>query len=339
MSFELLDFEPSFPGEYQNDDSQILRFLEDFARQREAYSDNTINSLIIHYRKWGNWCDCYGRQKMPIKPDDFLNFMIYEYERGLAASSIDSMVTSICFLQRQLHQKPLNEEMQIARELKMMRRRAALSGDITGQAVPFHLSDLKELTFHWKDSDSLTIKRNLAFLYVAYNSMLRIAELARIQVKHLAYQKDGTIILTVPYTKTSLNVGVKALSKTTNRYLTDWLHSANLSDKQDAFVFCGVHRSNKAMNTDKPLTRVSIEKIFSDAWLALEREDLPTNKGRYARWSGHSCRVGAAQDLLRAGSTLADIMHEGNWRTPNMAMNYVRNIDATNSPLLNMLDK
>ncbi len=38
--------------------------------------------------------------------------------------------------------------------------------------------------------------------------------------------------------------------------------------------------------------------------------------------SGHSTRVGAAQDLTAAGFGLAEIMHNGRWKTGEMLMRY-----------------
>jgi hypothetical protein len=41
--------------------------------------------------------------------------------------------------------------------------------------------------------------------------------------------------------------------------------------------------------------------------------------------SGHSCRVGAAQDLLADGVSLAAIMETGRWRTERMPARYTEN--------------
>lgn len=41
-------------------------------------------------------------------------------------------------------------------------------------------------------------------------------------------------------------------------------------------------------------------------------------------FSGHSFRVGAAIDLLRAGASLETIMLKGGWRSQDQAMNHLR---------------
>jgi len=41
--------------------------------------------------------------------------------------------------------------------------------------------------------------------------------------------------------------------------------------------------------------------------------------------SGHSIRVGAAQDLLKSGSSLATILSKGRWSKTDTAMRYLEN--------------
>ena len=42
-------------------------------------------------------------------------------------------------------------------------------------------------------------------------------------------------------------------------------------------------------------------------------------KGYY---SGHSLRVGAAQSLAKHGASLVELMEEGRWKSPRMAVHY-----------------
>ena len=46
-------------------------------------------------------------------------------------------------------------------------------------------------------------------------------------------------------------------------------------------------------------------------------------------FSGHSPRVGMAQDLVRAGIELPSLMTAGRWRTPAMPAHYTRNETAS----------
>ena len=50
-----------------------------------------------------------------------------------------------------------------------------------------------------------------------------------------------------------------------------------------------------------------------------------------AKLSGHSMRVGAAQDMAAAGIDLGAIMHAGGWKTPEMVMRYIEHMDVQKS--------
>lgn len=83
----------------------------------------------------------------------------------------------------------------------------------------------------------------------------------------------------------------------------------------------------------------NLELIFSAAWKAVHGEKLAIeNKGRYTTWTGHSARVGAAQDMTENGYSLAQIMHEGTWRKAETVLGYIRNIEAKNSVMIDLVE-
>jgi hypothetical protein len=47
-----------------------------------------------------------------------------------------------------------------------------------------------------------------------------------------------------------------------------------------------------------------------------------------ARISGHSTRVGAAQDMIRYGADMAGAMQAGRWKTPEMLARSTRRLNA-----------
>ena len=46
--------------------------------------------------------------------------------------------------------------------------------------------------------------------------------------------------------------------------------------------------------------------------------------------TGHSARVGTAQDMVAAGFSLAEIMQAGGWKTPDMIARYSEHLQARN---------
>ena len=59
--------------------------------------------------------------------------------------------------------------------------------------------------------------------------------------------------------------------------------------------------------------------------------DAGLDKSIVAKLSGHSMRVGAAQDMAAAGIDLGAIMHVGGWKSPEMVMRYIEHMDVQKS--------
>jgi site-specific recombinase XerD len=72
-------------------------------------------------------------------------------------------------------------------------------------------------------------------------------------------------------------------------------------------MFCPIYR-HKAI--DRSISTTTVKRIVKDAahWAGLPAEHAEA-------FSGHSMRVGAAQDLLCAGHDTAAIMRAGGWKS------------------------
>lgn len=83
-----------------------------------------------------------------------------------------------------------------------------------------------------------------------------------------------------------------------------------------------------------------LEDIFSRARKAAGLTGpVKTNKGRYAGWSGHSERVGAAQDMARKGFSIAQIEQEGTCPQTQTVMRYIRMVEAHKGAMVGMMEE
>lgn len=55
--------------------------------------------------------------------------------------------------------------------------------------------------------------------------------------------------------------------------------------------------------------------------------------------SGHSCRVGMAQDLVAAGADVAGLMQAGRWKSMQMPARYSERLDAKRGVVAQLQDK
>ncbi|MCZ4061181.1 tyrosine-type recombinase/integrase [Pantoea sp. LMR881] len=326
---------------FNNSEDLALR-LRNFIKDKDAYSENTWKQLLSVMRVCNRWAMEYGRSFLPMSSEDLRAYLIYLQESGRASSTIKQHAAMISLLHRNAGYVAPNTSPDVTRAIKKINRTAVMSGERTGQALPFRKTDLMKFDELWGSSPRLQDLRDLAFLHVSYSTLMRISEISRIRVKDLSRAEDGRFIIDVRYTKTIVNASgvIKALSARSSKRLTEWLEAAALFDKPEAYIFCRVHRTNKPLTSDahKFSTR-SMEEIFVRAWqLSGNDETVKTNKNRYAGWSGHSARVGAAQDMTNKGFSVAEIMQEGTWRKTETLMGYIRHVEAHKGAMIKHME-
>lgn len=317
--------------------------LAAFVRHREAFSPNTWRQLLSVMRICWCWTQENHRSFLPMLPEDMQDYLFHLQATGRSTSTISVHAALMSMLHRNAGLVPPTVSPDVVRAKKKINRTAVVSGERTGQAVPFCRPDLNRLDKLWKHSPRLLHLRDLAFMHVAYSTLLRMSELSRLRVRDITRAADGRIILDVGWTKTILQSGgiVKALSARSSERLMEWISAAGLEDEPDAILFCPVHRSNKITTvTTAPMSAPSLEDIWRRARRhAGDDPRVKTNKGRYSSWSGHSARVGAAQDMARKGISIAQIMQEGTWTQTQTVMRYIRMVEAHKGAMIGLMEE
>ena len=135
------------------------------------------------------------------------------------------------------------------------------------------------------------------------------------QVEHICFSAGATSIF-IPLSKSDpFGDGRWAyLSPRTSEMLSDWLERAEI---EDGAVFRGLH-THKVGST--ALDTSSIRRLVKSV---ARRADLTNEVVRSL--SGHSMRIGAAQDMLLAGFDQLAIMQAGGWKTAHVVLRYIEN--------------
>ena len=322
--------------------SDITERLRQFVQDKEAFSPNTWRQLLSVMRICNRWSEDNQRSFLPMSADDLRDYLSFLAESGRASSTVTSHASLISMLHRNAGLPVPNASPLVFRAMKKINRVAVTNGERAGQAVPFRLTDLLALDKEWSGSDNLQALRDLAFLHVAYATLLRISELSRLRVRDVMRAGDGRIILDVAWTKTFVQTGglIKALSARSTQRLEAWIDASGLSSQPDAYLFSAVHRSGQVLVSGKPMSTRALEHIFNRAWLTAGKSGaVKANKNRYTGWSGHSARVGAAQDMADKGYPIARIMQEGTWKKPETLMRYIRHIDAHKGAMVEFMEQ
>ena len=162
--------------------------------------------------------------------------------------------------------------------------------------------------------------RNRALLLIAYDTLCRRSELVSLQIQDIrTVEKDGaehtTILLRRSKTDQEASGRWLHLTERSHTALKAWLDILQISEGS---IFRSI---NKHIESAKGLGASQVNRIFKRI-----ARNAQVDENLIERISGHSCRVGAAQDLVNSGASLPVIMSKGRWSKTDTVMRYVEHI-------------
>ena len=154
--------------------------------------------------------------------------------------------------------------------------------------------------------------RDAAILTVGSDALLRVSEIAALEVEDIGQEDDGSGRLTVRHSKTDQEGegAIQYLGPTTVARVHAWLEAAGITGGP---LFRLVRKDGAA--GDRRLTEHSIRRIIAGR---------AADAGIEGRISGNSLRVGSAQSLAAAGASLVEMQVERRWASPAMPGHYAR---------------
>jgi integrase/recombinase XerD len=188
------------------------------------------------------------------------------------------------------------------------------------QARPLGWKEIKE--YIESAGAGIRADRERALLCVAYETLARRGELVALEVRDIEFWPNGTGQALIRRGKTDAEGQgrVTYLSRETVKWLKIWLEHAKIGD---GAIF---RRLVGRGQIGGPLHPGSIAPIFKRVaqWIGLPARFA-------AQVSGHSIRVGAAQDLAELDIDLAAITQAGGWKSTRMPLQYAEKINAARS--------
>ncbi|ECC4541308.1 tyrosine-type recombinase/integrase [Salmonella enterica] len=315
--------------------------LNTMFRDKEAFSEHTWKMLMSVCRAWAGWCADNGHVWFPAKSENVRDYLLSLQSRGCAVKTIEQHLGQLNMLHKRAGLPRPSDSNAVSLVMRRIRRENVDAGERAKQALAFERSDFHQVRDMLKDSDRVKDIRNLAFLGLAYNTLLRIAEITRIRVKDISRTEGGRMLVRIGRTKTLVSTaGVeKALSLDVTRLVDRWISASGVGDDPENFLFCRVRKNDVAApSPTSKLTTRSLEHIFEAVHRTIHGAKDETGE-RYLAWSGHSARVGAARDMARAGVELPEIMQAGGWTNVNIVLNYIRNLDSETGAMVRLLEE
>ena len=275
-----------------------------FARCEGAYSDITLRGYRVDLESFADWCERNGEEFLPARPVAVAAYVDNLLER-YAYSTIRRRIAAIQFAHRLSDlPSPVGSS-----DVYLAMRRAGRTKRRRPKQVKGLTADLLEKILEGCP-ETLSGLRDAALMSVGYDTLCRSAELSWMEVEHIDLEER---IVYIPRAKNDPfgDGRLAGLSVRTVDLVTRWIEMAGV---EDGPLFRGLHTAKVGSGH---LETSSIRRLIKSA-----ARRVGLNKAA-ADLSGHSMRVGGAQDLMTAGHDTLAIMTAGGWKDVEVVARYV----------------
>ena len=280
----------------------------EFKRLEGAFAPATLKSYMTDARLFIEWCEAREVYALPAEVETVCAFL-EEQANFLCPSSVRRRLYAIRKIHRLLRlpdptwDEDINITLRRVRRAKLNRPKQAkgLTRDYLERCLA-------------AQPDSPWGLRNRAMISLGYDLLTRRSELVALRTDDIELRGDGTLRVIIRRGKADpFGMGRVGFSARRSAELVrGWLawRGAGIDP-----LFCGIYQRRPI---NRPLGTTKVKLIIKEAVAAagVPPEDV-------AAFSGHSLRVGAAQDLLCAGFDTAAIMRAGGWKSVNVLGRYL----------------
>jgi len=287
---------------------------ETLQRIEGAYAPATIRAFKADFNTFITYCIEHHTNPIPANPSVVSHYIDDLSNRTFTSAYIRRIIVSISSVHKLNRFEDPTKDCDVQLAIRKMHRKLGRSSKQVAGITRNILEKMMDAT-----ENDLRGIRDRALMLVAYDTLCRRSELVDLMAEDI--QRDPT------EKAESVQISIKLRkSKTDQNSLGRWLHLTDQASRaleqwlgasgiQLGPIFRGINRGNEIA---EKLGSGQIARIYKRM---AKKANL--NCDTIKNISGHSMRVGAAQDLLREGASLPVIMNRGRWSKTDTVMRYV----------------
>ena len=286
----------------------VFDWRAEFKRLEGAYAPSTMRSYYSDVEIFVRWCEEQGIAPFPASVTSVCRFL-EDQAPDRAPSTVRRRLYAIRKAHRLLrladptYDEDINLTFRRIRRAKHTRPKQATG--LTRKYLDQFLA---------VQPDGPWGLRNRAMLSLGYELLSRRSELVALTTDDLEFLSDGTMRVIIRRSKADpFGQGrIAFTSRETTAAVRDWL---TWRGPDITFLFCPIYQGRAV---DRDLSTTTVKRLVKTAarTAGFDQEIIDA-------FSGHSLRVGAAQDLLCAGYDAAAIMRAGGWKSVNILARYL----------------
>lgn len=277
-----------------------------------AYSDHTLRGYLSDMTQFALWCEKQGLSALPATPETIVAYIDEEAAR-LRPSSLKRRLCGVARIHRlfRFEDPCCDDDVQLALR-RARRKRPGRPQQALG--VTAVLRD--ELVAAC--GDDLIGLRDEVILRVGFDTLCRRSELVGLRIEDLTVNVRGNFSILVRRAKNDqTGQGRTApLSTETTVCVRKWLEATHIEKGPLLRPVYGKRVLSRYLDA------VIVSRVLKTL---TKRAQMPEETKK--RVSGHSLRVGAAQQLTINGNGILQVMRAGGWRSVAVVARYVENVD------------
>ena len=294
--------------------NQAIKLLQEtVAKIDGAYAPSTIRAYRADFIDFINFCHDRNANLLPAEPNLVVQYICKLTGSGRSSASIRRALCGISTIHKLNRFADPTKDPDVTIEMRRMHRKLGRSSSQAGSINADTLDKLLLAT-----DDSIRGIRDRALLLVAYDTLCRRSELVSLQVKDVKINikneiETSSILLRKSKTDQDSTGKWLHLSPRAHLALVEWIKE--LPEGQECLMV-GIDHGGSISRSSLGSGQINriYKRIARNAGL-----DKLVIKGI----SGHSMRVGAAQDLLNSGASMPIIMQRGRWSKTDTVMRYL----------------
>lgn len=274
-------------------------------------SERTRRTYQSHWDDFARWCEANGRDALPADSVTVVGYLLDRFEAGKAMATIKTARHSIASRHNLAGLGNPTDSADVRDTIRLLGRKASRAGrgvqkqapgirlehiaiyEATARPSQAEISDGAE----WTDRQERDYRLTLAMLFTMHNALLRRAEAAALTWNDVKPLTNGQARLIVRQSKT-----------------TDQPHTRLLTRKAVAYL-----------EAIRPKGWKPEDRVFGmKSGRGIADRIVRTMSGIRPGCTGHSLRVGGAQDMTIRGASLQQVKEAGGWKCLTMPAHYAK---------------
>lgn len=282
----------------------------------------TVKAVRSDWGQYLAWCEASKATPLPASIDQLETFLSAMIDKGRKRATVDRHLYTVGLVHVAAGlPSPSKDPDWPVKWKKLIRRLKGAGGHARKQAGELDMAGVETILATLGDTSRDL--RDAALLSIASDTLCRESELVAIRVEHLHHnRRRNTWSLHVPFSKTNQDGATpdyRFVSLETIARVRAWQAAAGIHEGALFRSTAGRPKTNGG--AADALLPQEVARIFRRRAKAAGLEHAGTI-------SGHSTRIGSANDLAEHGATGVQIQQAGGWKTDRMVTYYTRRSQA-----------